>query len=340
MRKHSPRGFTLIELLVVLAVIAIVTSISFGAFKSVSEGNKRTSCQSNMQQLYKSLRLYGQDYDGQLPYLNENGDPDMKTAATSPYNNVVQTPRGGIGLWSLYTYAKVGNPRPSNVLPTDSTNCSSSSVDLPAQLEDNSQADFVGLAGYIRNPKIFHCPADNFAHDVQYRDLTDTSNPTYECKTTNVNSPTLLIKDGDYNYFNPSYLSYQVVDDNPKDVPTYASFRKPEGTIKYRQITPFKIDTSSGGTRLVDRSIKDMTVLTWCRFHRSLNTDSTTKSSKRAIDNVLFSDGSVQSIPVEQPVTQTQTGVTGTCLGWQRVPREKADSMSKDYPISDCVPSP
>ena len=133
MQKHH-NGFTLVELLVVLAVVAIVSSISFGAFKSISEGNKRTSCQSNLQQIYKSVRLYSQDFEGRLPYLNENGDPNMpdnSPAGPAPYlpTGIGSTPKGGIGLWSLYTFGKPGFQRPTtlqaypDLLPTESTNC-------------------------------------------------------------------------------------------------------------------------------------------------------------------------------------------------------------------------
>ncbi len=342
MRKQHKSGFTLVELLVVLAVIAIISSISFGAFRSISDGNKRTSCQSNLSQIYKSVRLYSQDYDGRLPYINENGDPNM-----GGYSNINETLKGGIGLWSLYTFGKPGFQRPDSLSATASTNCSLSSVDLPAQLEDSSQVanGFVGLSGYVRSAKIFHCPADNFSRDVQYRDLTDTTSPTFDCKTATVDSPTLLIKDGNYNYLNPSYLSYQVTDDSPAAEPTYSSFRRPEATIKYRQITPYKIDTSSNATRIVDRSIKDMTVLTWCRFHRPLDKDGLTRTTSRNFDNVLFSDGSVQSLPVVQNVQNASGSNTGTCSGWQRVPREKAEDMlvtstPSTILITDCVPSP
>ncbi len=360
MRRQNQKGFTLIELLVVLALIAIISAIAFGAFKSVSEGNKRTSCQSNLSQIYKSVRLYAQDYDGNLPYLNEQGDPNMAN-----YTDVSATPRGGIGLWSLYTFGKPGFQSPVPYPANGDTNCSPTSVDLPAQVEDSSQvaAGYVGLTGYVRSTKIFHCPADNFAHDVEYRDLTDKSTPTYECKTTSqpVNSPTLLVPVGNYNYLNPFYLSYQVTDDSPlRDAantntgqPTYSSFRKPENSnnnkIQYRQITPYKLDLTTGQPVTVDRSIKDMTVLTWCRFHRALTDTGATKSERRAFDNVLFSDGSVQSLPVKQDVTIKATGEPGACYGWQRVPREKADDMlfanspsddPSDSKSTNCVPLP
>ncbi len=348
MHKHPKNGFTLIELLVVLALIAIISSISFGAFRSVSDGNKRTSCQSNLAQIYKSVRLYGQDYDGRFPYLNENGDPNM-TNTPSTYSDIQATPKGGIGLWSLYTYPKKGSQAPDSMTPNrgaGNTNCSTNSVDLPAQLGDATADNFVGLAGYVRSAKIFHCPADNFARDVQFRDMTDTSSPTYECKTTSVNSPSLLFKDGDVTYLNPSYLSYQVNDDlPPADLdlnpdPTYSSFRTPETSgangIKFRQIRPYKVVNNA--TERVDRATKDMTVLTWCRFHRSLDkTGENTRAGGRNFDNVLFSDGSVQSLPVTQDVVQEDSGAKGQCFGWQRVPREKADKKMLD--ADKCIPS-
>lgn len=313
-------GFTLIEILVVLAIVAIISSISFGAFRSVSDGNKRTNCQTNLQQIYKSMRLYAQDYDGRFPYLNAGGatnqpdpDPDKDTRF------------GGIGLWALYAY-----PTATGNLCTPTTFSDySSDLNLPPASADGNQ-----LAGYVRSSKIFHCPADRFNKDVQLR----TSSA---CVTQNVPTASLTIKVSgvDEPYLNPAFLSYQTVDDigtlSAGEQDTYSSFRKPgSATSATRQLRPYS--STSGVNTLLDRPTKDMTVVTWCRFHRSLNENGATQNGSRNFDNVLFSDGSVQSIAAEQTVTDT-AGNPGNCSNWQRVPREKAESMQS---ASGCTPTP
>ena len=315
--KKWRSGFTLIEILVVLAVIAIVSSISFGAFRSVNEGNKRTSCQANLSQIYKSVRLYAQDYDGRFPYLNEGGAPAQAS-----------TPRGGIGLWGLYTFPKTGQFTTTGLPSYTSSNCSPSSVDLPPIIEnENDLVQITALTGYVRSNKIFHCPADRFSNSVQYRNLEDSARA---CKATTTESGIFSFKQGNFKYINPSYLSYQGVDPtNPTDVDKqpYSSFRLSD--IAARQLTPYK------DTQVLDRPTRDMTILTWCRFHRSLDKDGNTVSGQRNFDNVLFSDGSVQSLPADQLVKDASA--TGNCSSWQRVPREKAENMKT---ASTCTPSP
>jgi prepilin-type N-terminal cleavage/methylation domain-containing protein/prepilin-type processing-associated H-X9-DG protein len=61
------RGFTLIELLVVMAIIAMLSGILFPVFASVRASSKKTTCESNLKQLYSAFQLYADDYDGTLP---------------------------------------------------------------------------------------------------------------------------------------------------------------------------------------------------------------------------------------------------------------------------------
>ncbi len=125
-------------------------------------------------------------------------------------------------------------------------------------------------------------------------------------------------------HLNPNYLSYQGVDDKPNGY-LYSSFRKSEAT---RQMRSFKQDPTRNIVTLQDRRSPDQTIVTWCRFHRSLDVDGKTKDGdfSRTFDNVLFLDGSVQSVPVKQIVTSIN-GQTATCQGWQRVPLAEANSV-------------
>jgi prepilin-type N-terminal cleavage/methylation domain-containing protein len=316
--KHSSnvgrkQGFTLIEILVVLVIASIISSITFGAFKSISEGNQRTSCQSNLSQIYQACRQYAQDFDGRFPYLNE-----VPPATQAP------TPRGGLGLWSLYTFQK-------DPASTPAGNCDSANVDLPIASGNPLLAR--PLAGYVKSVRVFHCPTDNNDKTIQYRDPSDA------CVPKKVNTGVLTFQVGTLTYTNPSYLSYQVRDDIKTDTTdpytdTYSSFRAPDAALPVRQLVPY----AGGATPTVsDRPMRELTVVTWCRWHRKIDSNTLdTKPGRRNYDNVLFSDGSVQNLPAEQNVTEPG-GAAGTCKGWERVPRGKADSM-KD--ADDCIPSP
>jgi prepilin-type N-terminal cleavage/methylation domain-containing protein len=316
------QGFTLIEIMVVLVIAAIISSITFGSFRSITEGNKRTNCQSNLSQIYISCRQYAQDFDGRFPYLNNTGAPDQAASK-----------KGGLGLWSLYTFPKLVT------VPND-PNCSSESVDLPLVSENPELSRSIN--GYVRSVRVFHCPSDNNEKEIQYRDPSDA------CVAKKVNTGVLTFTEGVNTYTNPSYLSYQTQDDVPMVTggpytDTYSSFRGPDipktattPAKPVRQLVPYVIDSASV-VSVSDRPMREMTVITWCRFHRRIDSSTNkTISGRRNYDNVLFSDGSVQNLPTEQDVSQDGLN-TRKCFGWERVPRGKADKMPE---ASGCIPSP
>ncbi len=70
MRLFTPasrRAFTLIELLVVIAIISILASMIFPSFARAREMARRTSCASNMKQLFLGFTQYVQDNDERFP---------------------------------------------------------------------------------------------------------------------------------------------------------------------------------------------------------------------------------------------------------------------------------
>lgn len=342
--QQRRNGFTLIELLVVLAVVTIVSSIGFGATRSIADGNNRTTCQSNLAQIYKSVKLYSQDFDGNLPYLNPLKKPtpgDVTAKGNTDYVAEVSaganpsTPAGGIGLWGLYTFR-------TEALNSDLI-CPSNDVNLP--LPDDGTA--IGLSGYVRSSKIFHCPADRFDKEIQYRD--PASPATCTIKTGKVLNADFTYEDNNMpkiRRINPAYLSYQANDDvdvkpqppssaTPESPMTYSSFRQEDTGNQVRQVNSF---IRNGLTiETVERPTPRFTVITWCRFHRKLNNESVTVPGRRNFDNVLFSDGSVQSLPAEQTV-RDDLGAEDNCTGWRRVPRERAELLKN--PVANCNPSP
>ena len=67
MPTRIKNGFTLIELLVVIAIIAVLAGILFPVFLSARMAARKTTCQSNLKQIYSAFQMYAQDWDGVLP---------------------------------------------------------------------------------------------------------------------------------------------------------------------------------------------------------------------------------------------------------------------------------
>jgi prepilin-type N-terminal cleavage/methylation domain-containing protein len=149
-KRRARQGFTLIEMLVVLAIAAIVTSITLGGFREMTQGNKRVSCQTNLTQIYQACRLYAADEGGKFPFYADTSSATPGQADCANTNN-----NSGIGLWSLYTYPAANNK--SLPAPPGFTN------DKP-------------INRYIKSSKILHCP-EHFAHRSLF---TDDNRNTYD----------------------------------------------------------------------------------------------------------------------------------------------------------------
>ena len=225
--------------------------------------NNRTSCQANMSQIYRAIRMYAADYNGSVPYYNPAGVSNGVTGQ-------------GIGLWALYTYGIGDVPADAGIKPEKR---------------------------YLSNPKLFHCPGDITDDNTQM--FTDSANSVY----------------------NPDYLSYQTTDTGCED-PTDTTCSAPTAEIPYGKYptslftyNPIQTTNVSDGTAwqrqlltfdgnvLITRPPADNTVVLWCPFHRGHGSVST--------DNVLFWDGTVQSLP------ENQGDATTPIVGADRTPKSQ-----------------
>ena len=68
--SHFARAFTLIEMIVVLAIIAILMSMVYPMYTSISERAKATKDMSNLRQIGLAMQTYLNDKDGALPVIN------------------------------------------------------------------------------------------------------------------------------------------------------------------------------------------------------------------------------------------------------------------------------
>jgi len=148
-------------------------------------------------------------------------------------------------------------------------------------------------ARYIRGVKSLHCP--------DHRSETRYTNPDNSA------------------YFNLDYLSYQFTIPTSGDwaqyadagQTTYQTYRgvSDENAENYRrQLYPPPGDLRK---HLRDWYPADDTVVTWCPHHRQFTRAGTDQ------DNVLFLDGSIERLPVEQNCGGK------TLTGWQRKPKRE-----------------
>jgi prepilin-type N-terminal cleavage/methylation domain-containing protein len=79
----SRRAFSLIELLVVIAIIGILASLLLPALSRGKERARRTSCLSNLRQVYLLEHVYALDHDGAVPLGYRTGVKQFNTMVYS-----------------------------------------------------------------------------------------------------------------------------------------------------------------------------------------------------------------------------------------------------------------
>jgi prepilin-type N-terminal cleavage/methylation domain-containing protein len=145
-KKPAGRGFTLIELLVVIAIIAILAALLLPALGAAKQRAQAVSCMSNTHQLLLAWIMYSDDNFDTLP---ANDFPYL-----THYRGQSAAMQMQMKNWVVGTMAS-------------SLDANSASAQCIAELSDPNTE----LSPYMKNYKVYHCPADNFANPLNSGNL-------------------------------------------------------------------------------------------------------------------------------------------------------------------------
>jgi prepilin-type N-terminal cleavage/methylation domain-containing protein len=136
--KHLT-GFTLIELLVVIAIIAVLFGVLIPALKLAKQKAGTTVCLSNTKNLSLGWFSYMSDNNGRIMSSEDNG-----TEQNGNYVGWCGVPRSRTGSMCVISQS---NP--------------------PVTDEDEIRGLQAGLLyPYVKQPKAYHCPADNIRKSI------------------------------------------------------------------------------------------------------------------------------------------------------------------------------
>ncbi len=76
--SRTPKGFTLIELIIVIGILAVLSSIAYPTYMSISENAKRTAAEKVCVDIATGVERYAQDNNGALPYDSSMVQPDAE----------------------------------------------------------------------------------------------------------------------------------------------------------------------------------------------------------------------------------------------------------------------
>lgn len=116
------KTFTLIELLVVIAIIAILAGMLLPALAQAREKARRISCNGNLNQIGKAMRIYSSDFGERFP----------TGSATDPADGTAANAQGHTGLSVLVANEYLKTPKVYICPSTTDTPAANGSVAITA----------------------------------------------------------------------------------------------------------------------------------------------------------------------------------------------------------------
>jgi prepilin-type N-terminal cleavage/methylation domain-containing protein len=150
------RGFTLVELLVVIAIIALLMAILMPALNRARELGRRAVCLGNLKQLALAWVMYADENDGDL--VNGMLGVDRVNPADPT---------------EIWEEAWVGIVGTGTAWPDR------------RQIKGNDETEGIrngALWEYLKNPKVYRCPAGQVGHMVNYA-IVDAMNGVPQANT-------------------------------------------------------------------------------------------------------------------------------------------------------------
>lgn len=151
----ATNGFTLIELLVVIAIIAILAALLLPALTAAKQRAQAVGCMSNTHQLLLAWMMYADDNQGVLA-------PNDDWTWNKSYYLASTATKSEMKNWVVGTMS-------------DSVDANNSTRFGRGELTDPNSV----LSPYLKNSRIFHCPADNYpdprSHTVHPRSYSMNS---------------------------------------------------------------------------------------------------------------------------------------------------------------------